>query len=295
MCGFPLVHLNKYLKVLVQDNHRFVALCEEFMRSRELGPKYGFDRRVTRIVTPGTLIDEPFLNPYENNYLLAVNAIDSTGTSATAAAEKLGLAWIDMSTGDFFAKSVEREALQDELARISPKEVVLAKDVQDELSQFLLHATTDDGYFVSFVEPSKPAMDAPSPQASGNSTGVDDLTSPAHVPGASSVLALTGVEMGAVDLLTAYLSVNFLENVPQLSSPSREAVAGRLQIDSHTIKALELKESIREGGTAGSLLNVVKRTVTSGGTRLLSRWLCKFAVHFVHQLLNPPKVPLAHL
>ena len=63
MAGFPIMHLHKYLKILVQDHSRLVALCEEFPKDPAVGAKAGFDRRVVRIVTPGTLIDEPFLNP----------------------------------------------------------------------------------------------------------------------------------------------------------------------------------------------------------------------------------------
>ena len=126
MCGFPLMHLNKHLKVLVQDNNRFVAMCEEFMKSRVLGPKAGFDRRVTRVVTPGTLIDEPFLNQYENNYLLSVYAPPTTGSDGdTGLDNPVGLAWIDVSTGEFFTKSITTPLLRDELVRIRPKEVVI--------------------------------------------------------------------------------------------------------------------------------------------------------------------------
>ena len=110
MCGFPLMHVNKYLKILVQDNNRFVAMCEEFMKSRILGPKGGFDRRVTRIVTPGTLIDEPFLNQYENNYLLSVHFPPTVSNDGDVEVDTpVGLAWIDVSTGEFFAKSCNGE------------------------------------------------------------------------------------------------------------------------------------------------------------------------------------------
>ncbi|OBZ78757.1 MutS 1 [Grifola frondosa] len=85
---------------------------------------------------------------------------------------------------------------------------------------------------------------------------------------------LTDAEVGAVKLLTAFLHTNLMEHMPRLSPPNRETVDGRMQIDSHTIKALEIREGMREGGTTGSLFSVVKRTLTSSGTRLLARWLC---------------------
>lgn len=276
MTGFPVIHLNKYLKILVQDHRRFVAICDEFMRDRKLGPKGGFDRRVSRIVTPGTLIDEPFLNPYENNYLLAINSI--MGNSG-GMAHSFGLAWIDLSTGDFFTKSVALDALQDELARIAPREIVLNEQLQGESGRFLQQQTADEGYLVSRI--SVHASKDPNILTSSVNGGADDLISLAHESRAGSSIALTAVEQSAIDLLSTFLSANLFEGAPRLASPSYEAVLDRMQIDSHTIKALELKESIREGGTTGSLLSTIKRTVTSGGTRLLTRWICEYCGRYV--------------
>ncbi len=62
--------------------------------------------------------------------------------------------------------------------------------------------------------------------------------------------------------------------MPSLAAPSKEAAEARMEIDAHTLKSLEIREGVYEGGAVGTLLGCVKRTVTSGGTRLLSRWLC---------------------
>ncbi|EPQ60899.1 hypothetical protein GLOTRDRAFT_30591, partial [Gloeophyllum trabeum ATCC 11539] len=247
MCGFPLMHLDKYLKILVQQNKRFVALCEEFHRTPLLGAKGGFDRRVTRVVTPGTLIDEPFLNPYENNYLLAIGISDCHHPSG-----ELGLAWIDVSTGEFFTNASTSDMLRDDLARIGPREVVLHSSVAAEHP--VRKTLTEEGYLVSHIEVELPAQ---------------------HVdigpPGDSSPSAHEGL---AIALLTAYMQANLLEHMPSLHRPNRDSAESRMQIDAHTIKALEIREGMREGGTTGSLMSIVKRTVTSGGTRLLARWLC---------------------
>ncbi|KAI0348697.1 hypothetical protein BDW22DRAFT_119281 [Trametopsis cervina] len=274
MAGFPVANLHKYLKVLVQDHRCFVAICEEFMRDRKLGPKGGFDRRVSRIVTPGTLIDEPFINPYENNYLLSVYAVPTGPTASSpedASDTELGLAWMDVSTGDFFAKHITWGCLQDELTRINPKEIVLDERPGDELSQRLRQDMIAEGYFVSSI--ALPAAGLTEKHEIASDPETDDLTSLIS-PEISSSLTLSPSEKGAVRVLTAYLSANLLEGIPTLLSPSREGLASRMQIDGHTIKALELKESMREGGTKGSLLSAIKRTTTSGGTRLLSRWIC---------------------
>ena len=66
--------------------------------------------------------------------------------------------------------------------------------------------------------------------------------------------------------------------ISSIKNPIRDIADGRMQIDAHTLKSLEIRENLRDGGTAGSLMSVVKRTVTTGGTRLLSRWLCRLMI-----------------
>ncbi|KAG6861219.1 hypothetical protein C0995_002568 [Termitomyces sp. Mi166 len=269
MCGFPLVHLDKHLKVLIQQNKRFVAMCEEFPCHSE-GTRT-FDRRVTRVVTPGTLIDEPFLNPFENNYLLAIG-IPNIETLSTD--NQVGLAWIDVSTGEFFSRRTNIDGLRDELARIAPREVVLDGLLRQIKDHPIYEALAEDDNFVSYITPAEisssedsklhPGLVAVETSSQGDSMGEPYFKGHDTSP----------EEASAISLLTAYLHANLLEHMPVLSSPNREASEERMQIDSHTIKGLEIREGFREGGTKGSLLSAIKRTVTSGGTRLLSRWLC---------------------
>lgn len=247
MCGFPTMHLDKYLRVLVQQHKLFVAMCEEFPRYTN-GQKPEFDRRVARIITPGTLIDEPFLNPFENNFLLAISA---DLPSCEPSTQEIGLAWIDVSTGEFFTKTIPLEGLKDDLARISPQEIVLVQELRDRPSDPVRQLLEDEGNFLTYVELSDSSL---------------------HQYGPTYTLQ----ESIAINILTTYMRVNLMEHMPQLSAPSREGTNERMQIDSHTIKALEIRESAREGGQTGSLLSAIKRTMTSSGTRSLTRRLCLF-------------------
>ena len=259
MCGFPILHLQKYLKILVKKNKRCVAMCEEFLREPLEGPKGGFDRRVARIITPGTLIDEPFLNADENNYLLSVG----TQGSFESSAQIVGLSWIDVSTGEFFAKECTVGNLKDELVRIAPREVVMDKDIVDNAHLSDAREVMDqEGIVLSFVTPKPNVQETPS-------GSIENLGPPTS--------ALSPNESVAVELLTTFLHDNLLGSMPKLTQPSKEFSEGRMEIDSHTVKGLEIRESMREGGTTGSLLSVIKRTVTSSGTRLLARWLCRFS------------------
>ncbi|KXN89833.1 hypothetical protein AN958_04837 [Leucoagaricus sp. SymC.cos] len=257
MCGFPLIHLDKYLKVLVQQHRRFVAMCEEFPRKEDFGAKE-FERRVSRIITPGTLIDEPFLNAYENNFLLAISAPSPSETNEKDTT--IGLAWIDVSTGEFYSKGAPMDSVQDELARINPREVVLPDAFIGTKDHPLMHALMEENCFISYTTKSSVVPTSPSPDSPPL------LQSSRRIP-------LTATEQAAVDLLTTYLNSHLLENMPPLTEPVQDNT-GRMQIDAHTIKALEIRETNYEGGTRGTLFSVIKRTVTNGGTRLLSRWLC---------------------
>ena len=277
MCGFPLAHLDKSLKILVQQNKRFVAMCEEFPRFVPGENKVLFDRQVTRVITPGTLIDENFLNPYENNYLLSVGISPTPSNTINVAkggSEHLGLAWIDVSTGEFFAKDATVDEFRDELARIAPREVVLNRDWEATPKHLVRSALLEEGIFVSYADPvNEPTLD----QSSVSGTHSDDLTSPPEPEGDSvpRLPTLTPHEVVAISLLTSYLQKHLLDHMPTLSSPNRECLGDRMQIDSHTIKALEIRGAT-DGTTKGSLLSVIKRTVTTSGTRLLARWLCGF-------------------
>ena len=290
MSGFPLLHLDRHLKTLVQQEQRFVAMCEEFPLQSNTNSKE-FERRITRVITPGTLIDESFLNPLDNNYLLAI------GLSSLSDAPSLmtGLAWIDVSTGEFFSKICSFESLRDELARIAPREVVLPPSLKAIPKHPIFSALANTDCPISytnsltsettFVGP--PLKQDPSPVSISmdnyhrerNPVAVS-LLHPSEQPtlnvGPSGDLDLSPTpESFAIALLTKFLKENLLEHMPLLERPIHEGAQEIMQIDSHTIQDLEIRESIYEGGTKGSLLSVVKRTTTNGGARLLARWLCE--------------------
>lgn len=250
MAGFPIMHLERSLKTLVQRDRCLVALCEEFPRPLSQG--LGFERRISRIVTPGTLLDETFLDPSENNYLLAISA---------GMKDEVGLSWIDVSTGVFFTKTTTVTSLPDELVRLGPREIVLDKALEHETSHPIRATLQGEGHFVSYSKSSEAAEETiVTPVVSDISANLTETLS-------------SDAESQSTALLTSYLRANLLEHMPTLSAPSREGSAC-MHIDAHTLTALEIRESMRDGGTTGSLLSTIRRTVTSGGTRLLARWLC---------------------
>ncbi|KAG9000887.1 DNA mismatch repair ATPase msh1 [Tulasnella sp. JGI-2019a] len=270
MCGFPLAHLDRHLKRLVQVNKRFAAVCEEFKKSDGT-----FERRVVRVVTPGTLIDESFVDHFENNYLLAVSAAD-IGDSETSHLRALGggvgLAWTDVATGEFYSQTVDMDSLRDEIARIGPREVVLPSYLRADVSNPIRHALAEEETTVSYIDL---AATNPSPQPSKTLASLRNESTTSLVSEESKITCSKS-ETTAIALLTGFLKGSLLEHMPRGTSfsPTHQNNESRMQIDAHTIKALELREASREGGVTGSLMSVIKRTVTSSGARLLGRWLC---------------------
>src|SRR4051794_25327622 len=122
MCGVPVERSEDYLHRLIALGHR-VAVCEQLenpAEARKRGNKSVVRRGVVRLVTPGTLTEDTLLDAKANNYLLAIaRARGSVG------ADRIGLAWIDISTAEFTVTECATGELAATLARINPNEVIV--------------------------------------------------------------------------------------------------------------------------------------------------------------------------
>ncbi|NJO36132.1 MAG: DNA mismatch repair protein MutS, partial [Rhodospirillales bacterium] len=117
MCGVPIHAAEGYLNRLIRKGFK-VAVCEQVedpAEARKRGSKSVVRRDVVRVVTPGTLTEDGLLDAASHNYLCAL--ADAAGT--------LGLAWVDISTGQFRCQALERKALPAALARLDPTEILL--------------------------------------------------------------------------------------------------------------------------------------------------------------------------
>lgn len=261
MAGFPFFQLDRFLKILVQDLNRYVAVAEEFPNSPEEKIRSGglmHDRRVARIITPGTLIDESFIDPYANNYVLSIHI--EPGQDADSD-ESLGLAWLDLSTGHFFTQATDMGSLSAIISRINPREIVLDQDfeAQKEHSLFALLAedrhliTYSQGGDVSSVEDWTPMLESPVPEA--------------------TITAFTSDEKQAGSLLLNYIQDRLQGLSMKLQPPLRHQTMQIMSIDKNCLRALEIRQTIRDGFFRGSLLHAIRRTVTKSGARLLNEWL----------------------
>src|ERR1700751_2947311 len=122
MCGVPVERSEDYLHRLIAQGHR-VAVCEQTedpAAARARGARSVVRRDVVRLVTPGTLTEDTLLDAKANNYLLAIaRARGSSG------ADRLGLAWIDISTSEFTVTECSTPELAATLSPISPSEVIV--------------------------------------------------------------------------------------------------------------------------------------------------------------------------
>ena len=234
------------------------------------------DRRVSRIITPGTLIDENFIDPYSNNYVMAIytggeasdadSKISSPSDPEPAASAEptmpLGLAWLDLSTGQFFTQSTDLASLSSILSRIGPREVVLPQDLELQKDHNIFSILAEDRHLITY-------------SAWG---GLDTLASwspflESEVPEKTRD-NFTQYEIFAGDLVLNYVKDRLQGLSMKLQPPLRHENMQIMSIDRNSLRALEIKETIRDGFYRGSLLHAIRRTVTKSGARLLSEWLC---------------------
>ncbi|KAI0594459.1 muts domain V-domain-containing protein [Biscogniauxia sp. FL1348] len=278
MAGFPFMQLDKYLKILVLDFNCYVAVAEEFPNDPGDKIKSGglmHDRRVTRIITPGTLIDENFIDPYANNYIMAIHVghfeqqIDPAVTGLHEEQSEapgitpapIGLAWLDVSTGQFYTQSTTVTTLSSILSRVGPREIVLDAGLEAQHDHRLFSVLEEDKHLITF---------APGEDHLPVSEWSSMLESPVTQKVAES---FTPGEVHAGSLLLQYVKSRLQGLSMKLQTPQRHEDMSVMAIDKNTMRSLEIKQTIRDGVFRGSLLHAVRRTVTKGGARLLSSWL----------------------
>ena len=257
MCGVPYHAVQRYLARLIKKGYR-AAICDQTE-----DPKYakGLVRReVTRVVTPGTALEDEILDGGSNNYLVAV----------AREGERLGLAVADVSTGEFRLTEIEADegreplaGLTDELARLQPAECLLPDGLyDDEATAAAVRGACSAR--VTRCEREEFARQSPEEVLKGH-FGVASL----HGFGCAEMPA--GIA-AAADVVR-YLRANHLDALPHLTSLSVYSTDEFMVLDAPTRRNLELTRAIRTGGREGTVLSLVDRTVTPMGARLCRQWL----------------------
>jgi len=256
MCGVPIERADDYLHRLIALGHR-VAVCEQLedpAEARKRGAKSVVRRDVVRLVTPGTLTEDSLLDAKSNNYLLAL-----ARTRASSDEDRFALAWIDISTGEFYVGECDRGTLAAEIARIEPGEILVSD------------AFYSDPEFAPYLR-SLPAVTPLARDVFDGATAERRLASFFAVTTTASFGTFSRVELTAAAAAVTYVERTQVGKRPPLSPPLREAPGATLAIDQATRSNLELIRTL-SGERRGSLLAAIDRTVTAAGSRLLAQRL----------------------
>lgn len=244
LAGVPHYVLERHLATLISRGHR-VAICEQTSSAAVKGDdgKKLIQRRVVRIVTAGTVIEPQLLDSKTNNYLVSFYS-DGTRT---------GIAYADITTGDFAATEVDNRDAIAELERLSPAEVVIAETGQTfsnkDLPQFVTKLAAD---FFEYRNAEKTILKHFNAKTL-KPFGLENT--PLAVSAVGALLDyLNQAQSGAAEQLTRLTSYDF---------------SHYMLLDSNTLRSLEIFES----STGASLLSVIDETKTSMGGRLLRKWL----------------------
>jgi len=255
MCGVPVHAADGYLSRLIRHGFK-VAICEQMENpaaARKRGTKSVVKREVIRLVTPGTITEDELLDARAHNYLVGL----------AEAGGALGLAWLDMSTGDFLTQPLAPEAgaepgaLAAVLARLSPGELVLSERLlqRPELFEVL-------GEWKAALTPLPGArFDSENARAR--------LETFYGVKALDAFGAFTRAELAAAGALLDYVELTQKGRLPRLGALRRQASGAVMEIDAATRRNLELTAAL-SGGRRGSLLGTIDRSATGAGARLLA-------------------------
>ncbi|MDS0297823.1 DNA mismatch repair protein MutS [Halogeometricum sp. S1BR25-6] len=247
MAGVPVDDLVPYLKVLVERGYR-VAVADQFD-----GDDGGHYREVTRVVTPGTLLET---SDAEARYIAAVVA-DERG-------DRVGLAFADVTTGQFFVtETADADAAHSELYRFAPVEILPGPGVRSD-DEFLRRLREETDASLSLFE-----ADAFAPGRARHVVREQFGRETLESVGLDSELAVR-----AAGALLRYVEETGTGVRRSMTRLRTYETRDHLELDATTQRNLELTETMH-GGTEGSLVDAIDHTVTSPGGRLLREWVTR--------------------
>ena len=250
LAGIPYHAVDGYLSKLIARGYK-VALCEQM--SDPATTKGIVERRVVRVVTPGTLIEGNLLDERRNNYLACI--VPARARNADPWRGETGLAYVDISTGEFVAGVLESERVAAELARLRPSEVLLPDGVDEPpWLDASLHSTRVEPLWFDGELANVTVMEH-FRVASPDSFGI--------ARGSAAVAAAGAVIM--------YVRQNQSASAGLITELRAHRADEHVALDGHTIRNLELFEAGLDRRREGSLLHTLDLTSTSIGSRLLRR------------------------
>lgn len=251
LAGIPFHSADSYITKLVSKGYK-VAICEQIEDPKTA--KGIVKREVVKIITPGTVVDVEALDAKSNNYLMSILKIEN----------KLGIAYIDITTGEFKVTEVEKDddfvKLFNEVNKIEPKEVLVTEDFYGEIKEKLddfLQKNDSVVTFVNKVRDSAKYLMEYFEIVSLESYGIKDKK---------------GI-IGAAAMALDYVATMQVEHELTVEKIEFVNISNYAEINAITSRNLELLKNQREKTVYGSLLWVLDECKTSMGTRLLKRFI----------------------
>ena len=251
LAGVPFHSADSYITKLVSKGYK-VAICEQTEDPKMA--KGIVKREVVKIITPGTVVDVEALDAKSNNYLMSILKIEN----------KLGIAYIDITTGEFKVTEVEKDddfvKLFNEINKIEPKEVLVTEDFYGEIKEKLDDFLQKNDSVVTFVNKVRDSANYLMDYfeiVSLESYGIKDKKA----------------IIGAAAMTLDYAATMQVEHELTVEKIEFVNISNYAEINAITSRNLELLKNQREKTVYGSLLWVLDECKTSMGTRLLKRFI----------------------
>lgn len=262
MTGVPHHAIDRYAMLLVEKGYA-IAVCDQIEEAAEAAAENRMvERQITRIITPGTVLEEGMLNARRNNFLAAV----------VIANNHWGLAYADISTGEFFTtQSSDIEQLTQELNRLQPKEILIPINAPDlggllrpgEKSEHLPECLPTS--FCYALRSQTPFLIGEAKHRLLYKFKIRSLEGLGceHLP----------LAIRAAGGLLEYLEDTHKSNEIPLQILRTYSISDYLILDYQTRRNLEITQTVRDGTFNGSLLWAIDKTITAMGGRALRRWI----------------------
>ena len=249
MAGVPFHAVDNYLAKLIKLGES-VAICEQV---GEVGGKGPVERKVVRVVTPGTLTDAELLNDKTEAYVLAVHASERAGKP-----QGCGLAWLSVTEGELRMAECAADELPAWVARIAPSEVIFSSELPAHLRPLLNHAP---------VKSERPAWEFDS------GLGQRKLLAQLQAASLTAWQAQDLVQAhAAASALLAYAEHTQGRSLSHVQKVRVERNEERIDLPATTRRNLELTQTLR-GEDSPTLFSLLDTCMTGMGSRLLKRWL----------------------
>lgn len=264
--GFQLRNSEKYIERLVKQGC-YLVICDQVAIQPEDNEKL-MPRKVTRIMTPGTITEDELLSTPHNNHILSIYLPYDTISNAN-----IGLAWMDISTGLFALTECKMDDLQSYLIRLNPKELVI-----DTLNSIYLDFLKEKIIFPC-VEGIESTIHKRIPCSHRSEyeyhntllSSLFDTFYPNHSN--SCIESFSTLERYAAVGLMLHIKDTQIDSKPILDIPIQMNKALSMNIDQTSFQALEIFKNSTSGNVQGSLLSVMDATKTASGKRLLMQRL----------------------